>query len=126
MSLGGERGYGLIEVLIVTAIIGILAGVAIAQYSSFRARGYDAQVTSAVRHVASAEEKFFISNQRYSNDVSQLGSVAQDGVEITITPSNSGDLASSFRVRGSHPAAGKSFEWVSDPPAGEPNLVEGS
>ena len=121
-----DLGYTLIELLVVTAVIGILAGLAISQYASFRARGFDAKVASAVRHTATGEEEFYITNRMYSNDVSELDGMVLDGVEITITAGNSGDIGTSFRIRGSHPSASKEYEWVSDPAPGEPNFFEDS
>jgi hypothetical protein len=48
--------------------------------------------------------------------------MAPGDVVIAISAGNSGTLNSSFRIIGQHPAAARSFTWVSDPVAGEPNL----
>ena len=119
-----HRGFTLIEVLLVIVLLGVLSGIAIAQYESFRARGLDARVASVVRHVATGEEAYFASRQRYTTDVDALD-VSIDDVGITITAGNSGDLGSSFRVSGSHPGAKQTWTWLSDPVPGEPNLIAG-
>jgi hypothetical protein len=44
--------------------------------------------------------------------------MAVDDVAITISPGNTGDLNSSFRVIGTHQAATRTFTWLSDPGRG--------
>jgi len=61
LKLRSESGFTLIELLVVVAIIGILAAIAIPQFSAYRARGYEAQVTSDLRNAATANEALFAS-----------------------------------------------------------------
>ena len=123
MDTRNQHGFTLIELLVVTSIIGILASIAIPQYAEFRARGFDAKVESAVRHVATGEESYYASNLSYTTDVSQLDGMVLGDIEITISPGNGGDLAKSFRIHGSHPSAAHEYDWVSDPAPGDPNFI---
>jgi prepilin-type N-terminal cleavage/methylation domain-containing protein len=51
-----EEGFTLIELLIVVAIIGILAAIAIPQFSAYRMRGYNSTALSDLRNIKTAEE----------------------------------------------------------------------
>ncbi len=50
----GEKGFTLIELMIVVAIIGILVAIAIPQFAQYRKRGYVATVNSDVQNANTA------------------------------------------------------------------------
>jgi type IV pilus assembly protein PilA len=52
----GQKGFTLIELMIVIAIIGILAAIAIPQFSAYRARGYMASAISDGKNAYTAVE----------------------------------------------------------------------
>lgn len=55
----------MIELMIIVAIIGILAMIAIAQYSSYRAKAYNASAKSHLIFMITAEEAYFVEKQAY-------------------------------------------------------------
>ena len=60
-----KRGFTLIEILIVVAIIGLLASVVLVGLGSFRTRGRDARRIADLRETQNALELYYTKNQRY-------------------------------------------------------------
>jgi len=64
-KMKSEKGFTLIELLIVVAIIGILAAIAIPQFSAYRQRGYNAAATSDLKNFRTSLEAYYADNQFY-------------------------------------------------------------
>ena len=65
-----EQGFTLIELLVVVAIVGVLAAIAIPQYSSYKDGAYVAAAQSDLRNLAAAEEAYFGNKQNHCKDSS--------------------------------------------------------
>jgi len=61
----GEKGFTLIELLIVVAIIGILAAIAIPQFSAYRQKAYNSAAQSDLKNFKTAMEAYYADNQAY-------------------------------------------------------------
>lgn len=64
-TLGNKKGFTLIELLIVVAIIGILAAIAIPQFTSYRQKAYNSAAQSDLKNSKTALESFYADNQKY-------------------------------------------------------------
>jgi prepilin-type N-terminal cleavage/methylation domain-containing protein len=61
------RGFTLVELMTVLVVIGVLAGIALAQFSEYRSYAFDSRAKSDLRNVATAEESYFIDTEEYKS-----------------------------------------------------------
>ena len=88
-----EQGFSLIELLIVVAIIGIIAAIAIPNLLQARKTANEASAIGALRTVGSAEVTYQGNNQVYGT-LAQLGTAAL--VDSTLTGSTAANPKSGF------------------------------
>jgi len=67
-----NEGFTLIELMIVIAIIGILAAIAIPQFSAYRQRSYNAGAEADLRNAATAQEAYYVDAQKYNPTITEL------------------------------------------------------
>jgi len=61
-----KKGFTLIELMIVIAIIGILAAIAIPQFASYRQKSYNSASQSDLRNIKTNLEAYYADYQEYS------------------------------------------------------------
>lgn len=93
MLTHNAKGFTLIELLVVITIIGILAAIAIPQFSSYRSQAFCSRVESDVKNTVTAQEAAYAEEQTYNT----TDKVESDGVTITVT-----DNTTSIDVAGTH------------------------
>ena len=88
------KGFSLLELLVVVGVVGLLAAIAIPQFSSYRTRSVDSQMKSDLKNAALAMDSYFAENKVYPTSVAAIVGVGfnqTEGVALTIavpTPSS--------------------------------------
>lgn len=67
-----NKGFTLIEVMIVVAIIGILAAIAYPSYDEYVKRGNRTEGQAFLQDVAARQERYFSQNNAYITDVDDI------------------------------------------------------
>ena len=106
-----EKGFTLIELMIVIAIIGILAAIAIPQFSAYRTRSYNASANADLRNLATAQEAYYVDKQTYAANadmtllVNEYGAITSKGVTMTINSSS----ATFYNMQSVHSSGDKTY-----------------
>lgn len=85
------KGFSLIELMIVIAIIGVLAAVAMPQYGNYIRKSRTAEATSNINSIALYQEQYFSENNQYLNltvNPENIPSSAVDGGTLPFDATN--------------------------------------
>ena len=70
-----ERGFTLIELMVVVMIIGVLVTIALPTFLGTRTRAYDAAAHSDIRNAFAAEKAYYSDNATYTTDPATMTSI---------------------------------------------------
>jgi type IV pilus assembly protein PilE len=77
-------GFTLIELMIVVAIVAVLAAIAIPSYTQYVVRANRAEATSALLSEASAQQRFFTNNNKFSDKLLTKDTTENGYYKLTI------------------------------------------
>ena len=75
-TLRNQKGFSLVELMVVVAIIGILAVIGIPQYQKFMSKARQAEAKSHLNAIFQGESSFFTEYNMYSNNMQAIGAAA--------------------------------------------------
>jgi prepilin-type N-terminal cleavage/methylation domain-containing protein len=108
-----DKGFTLVELLVVIVIIGILAGIAIPLFLNQRQKGVEAGIKSDLKAAATVQETYFVDEGEYAADLAALqgaGFTATEENKITVGLVDGGD---GFCIAGTNDGADKSWHYNS-------------
>lgn len=85
MKLKKSKGFTLIELMIVVAIIGILAAVAFPAYQDSVRKGKRSDGQAALMDIMAKQERYYTDNNTYTADLTDLGFEANTDGDILST-----------------------------------------
>jgi type IV pilus assembly protein PilA len=105
-----DEGFTLIELMIVLAIIGILAAIAIPQLSVHRTKSYNTAAVSDLKNAAIAQEAYYVDNRLYTNSITSLTTTPYNlgisqGVNLGVSSANN----EAYLMTAYHSAGNKTY-----------------
>lgn len=108
------RGITLIELMIVVVIVGLLAIIAYPNYRSFVERAKRNEAKAALLKVATNQERFYLQNNAFTCDMTELGFSAAAGFvtdsgayTVDVTACNAANFSAQAALIPGGPEAGK-------------------
>jgi len=108
MPKNSQYGFSMIELMIVVAIIGVLASIALPPYNEYRTRTFNASATTYIKFITTAESSYSVANQVYVATPAGDGPGPNGIIPGTTVPSGVGYVVGVFPVSGTDAVSGNS------------------
>lgn len=116
MIFKNDRGFSLIELLTAMTIVSILSAIAVPQYSMYKSRAFNANVTADLKNAVVAQEALYAETEQYVECVNLTCETVLPGFSISqetqITIVTTLDNQE-FEVTTTHPYASESYHYDS-------------
>ena len=96
-----NRGFTLLELLIVVVIIGVLAAIAVPKFQNTKGKANAASLRADIRNLITAEEAYFYDNSAYTNNITSLNLRMTTGVTVSFGAATAGG----WSAKVTHPMA---------------------
>ena len=90
LNKSNERGFSLVELMIVVGIIGVLATLAVPKFQAFQAKARSAEAKTMLNHIYTLEEAYKLDNNSYL-DFASYGRQAAGALNCTV-PTNAQNI----------------------------------
>ena len=91
-----QAGYTLMDVMVVTVIIGVLGSLGFNAYSKYVARARRPETTVAFRAIAAAQKEYLLTHGKYAGTFAELGFNIERG--LLVSPTEIQGLSYNYRI----------------------------
>ncbi len=112
------RGFSLIELMIVTVVLGIIVAIAVPSYRNFVARAQRIEAKEPLLQIQVRQESFYLRNNTYTTDMSELGfantgcNPSDSGVyQICVTAADANAFTAVATYQGTDAEKDKCLTW---------------
>lgn len=123
-TLKSNKGFTLVELMLVVAIVGVLSAIGMAQYEHFVAKARQAEAKVALSAIYTSESAFFAENNAYTACLRQIGYVPEGTVRyylVGFSYSAANDSSNPCGPNGNQPCSYYNFTSGSGCNAADPN-----
>lgn len=78
-----SKAFSLIELMVAVAIVAILATIAVPRYTDYVMKGNRSDAIETLQAIMDGQERYYLDNSTYTNDLSKLGLTLNSGFYIT-------------------------------------------
>ena len=114
------RGVTLVELMIVVVVLAILTAVAYPNYREFAARAKRNEAKAALLQIATNQERHYLNNNQYTNDMTQLGFAASPfttesgSYQVSVAGANGDNYTATATYQNADAEAGKCLTFQID------------